>query len=321
MLELPRVAYDGHVAGWLGVGGTHAGPGGTREWLQIGYVGFDDGSDQIYYEVTLPRQADAYHTVRATVGPGEKHMIAVLESAVAPGSWRVWLDGAPVSPLIKLIGSHGRFLPEMIGETWNASRTACNVYDYNFSDVRVAAAPGGVWTYGVAGQIYRDLHNRAIKLSPDSFRLRSVAAAGAAVPAPPPILGSLASRLAGRRLTVRCRSQALAARELPAGSLLLSRAVCAILDGYEVAQPNGARAREPAGLVVARTAFAFLRGVARAAHVAPERVDCNAIERFYRAMRRLGATPDEALALRATLLRSRATIQPRLELTPGCPIQ
>ena len=31
---------DGHVAGWIGVGGVDAGPGGAAEWLQVGYASF-----------------------------------------------------------------------------------------------------------------------------------------------------------------------------------------------------------------------------------------------------------------------------------------
>jgi len=46
----PLDAFDvmnGHVAGWVGVGGPGEGPGGTNEWIQIGLSGFPDvtGSD------------------------------------------------------------------------------------------------------------------------------------------------------------------------------------------------------------------------------------------------------------------------------------
>ena len=38
-LAQPSVA-DGHVGGWIGVGGTEEGPGGTAEWLQVGLASF-----------------------------------------------------------------------------------------------------------------------------------------------------------------------------------------------------------------------------------------------------------------------------------------
>src|SRR4029077_20870921 len=38
-LAVPRVP-DGHVAGWIGVGGLDAGPGGKAEWLQTGLASF-----------------------------------------------------------------------------------------------------------------------------------------------------------------------------------------------------------------------------------------------------------------------------------------
>ena len=31
---------NGHVGGWIGVGGVDSGPGGTAEWLQAGYAAF-----------------------------------------------------------------------------------------------------------------------------------------------------------------------------------------------------------------------------------------------------------------------------------------
>src|SRR3954462_4047400 len=49
----PDVAA-GHVAGWVGVGGTNAGPNGRAEWIQVGLSGFSGGPSQLYYEVTQP---------------------------------------------------------------------------------------------------------------------------------------------------------------------------------------------------------------------------------------------------------------------------
>ena len=57
----PLDAFDvlnGHVAGWVGVGGPGEGPNGSNEWIQVGYAGFPSitGSD-IYYEVAQPGHA------------------------------------------------------------------------------------------------------------------------------------------------------------------------------------------------------------------------------------------------------------------------
>ena len=66
-LITPLDAFDilnGHVAGWVGVGGPGQGPNGTNEWIQIGYSGFPwvTGSD-IYYEVAQPGRYPTYHQV------------------------------------------------------------------------------------------------------------------------------------------------------------------------------------------------------------------------------------------------------------------
>src|SRR4051812_9020353 len=44
----PDVA-SGHVAAWVGVGGSGYGPRGTDEWIQAGLAGFPDGRNELYY--------------------------------------------------------------------------------------------------------------------------------------------------------------------------------------------------------------------------------------------------------------------------------
>src|SRR6476620_7031519 len=52
-LAQPTVT-DGHIGGWVGVGGTDGGPGGKAEWLQTGLASFSpDSTIQLYYEVTI----------------------------------------------------------------------------------------------------------------------------------------------------------------------------------------------------------------------------------------------------------------------------
>src|SRR6266496_3189614 len=88
---------NGHVAGWVGVGGPGEGPNGTDEWLQIGLSGFPGvfGSD-IYYEVALPGRYPTYHQVAANLPFGTVAKVTVLEIHDRPDWWRVWLNHRPV---------------------------------------------------------------------------------------------------------------------------------------------------------------------------------------------------------------------------------
>jgi len=313
----PRVAA-GHVAGWLGVGGPGRGPNGTTEWLQVGYSAMFDWPQQIYYEVTLPDRATRYHTIKASLVPGETHVIAVVEVRGRRGSWQVLLDGKPVSPVIALPGSHRRFAPQALAETWNAGTKQCNHYSYSFREIRVALVPGGSWSLPKAGYVWRNRQNQAVRTSRDSFVARSVSARAVFARDVPPLLGPFATRLAGRRLTAECATQVEPVRERPAGHLRLSRAICEILLGYAVAQPNVPRANTLPGFEVATTALGFLRGIARAARVADTQVDCRAVSWFVRALHLLGATPAQARALRVVLLRHRDLLKQPLSLHPGC---
>ena len=106
-LALPTVA-DGHVGGWIGVGGTKSGPGGVAAWLQVGLSAFGPSqTTRMYYEVTTAGSDPKYVELAAQVAPGEKHNFSVLEMAGKKSWWRVWVDNRPVSPPIYLAGSHG----------------------------------------------------------------------------------------------------------------------------------------------------------------------------------------------------------------------
>jgi hypothetical protein len=287
-------------------------------WLQTGYSAMMDWPQQIYYEVTLPKQGTRYHTVKAELSPGETHVLAVLEVKGTRGRWQVMLDGKPASPVITLPGSHGRFAPQVLAETWNAGTRSCNHYSYSFKEIRVARAPGGSWTMPKAGYVWRNSQNQAIKTARDSFVARSSSAHTAAAREIPPMLGPLASRLAGKRLTAECARQAVPVRERPIGHLILSRTVCELLLGYAIAQPRVPPADTRPGFAVASTALGFLRGLARAARVSAAGIDCRAVGWFFSTLHVLGATPRQALALRAVLLRHRDRLQPGLSFQPGC---
>jgi hypothetical protein len=170
---------DGHVGGWVGVGGVDAGPSGAAEWLQTGYAAFaSDDTSQIYYEVTVAGSQPRYVEVAANIGPGVSHRFAVLEMQGKASWWRVWIDGHPVSPPIHLQGSHGTWYPQAVAENWNGGSGACNTFSYRFSDVSLAKKNGGVWRPLKASYVYHDAgyHVVPISTTPRTFLAASLAA-------------------------------------------------------------------------------------------------------------------------------------------------
>ena len=144
-LDFPTVT-DGHVAGWIGVGGTEEGPGGTAEWLQVGLASFaPENSIRLYYEVTIAGKDPNYYELDPNVQPGDKHKLSVLEMQKHNSWWRVWVDGQPVTKPIHLPGSHGTWYPQALAENWNGGTGTCNTYAYRFSNVQLAHTNGGVW--------------------------------------------------------------------------------------------------------------------------------------------------------------------------------
>lgn len=138
---------DGHVAGWVGVGGPGQGPNGTNEWLQIGFSGFPGitGSD-IYYEVAEPNRFPVYHQVADALPVGTVAKVTVLEMRGRPDFWRVWLNHKPVSPPIRLPGSHLAWSPIATAESWDGGTGGtCNTFLYRFRHVTIARASGGGW--------------------------------------------------------------------------------------------------------------------------------------------------------------------------------
>jgi len=175
-LDQPTVS-DGHVGGWIGVGGTDAGPGGTAEWLQVGLASFSpDPTVRLYYELQLPGADTRYVEFDSNVVPGTKHDVAVLEMAGRNSWWRVWIDGRPATAPIHLVGSHGRWYPEAIAENWNGGTGTCNAYAYRFTNVRLAHTNGGVWEPLAARRLYQDAGYRVVQTSrvPSSFVASSV---------------------------------------------------------------------------------------------------------------------------------------------------
>jgi hypothetical protein len=144
---------SGHVAGWVGVGGPKQGPGGTDEWLQVGFSGFPtDAGSSLYYELTLPNRAPSYHEVASGLPAGKAQRVAVLEIHGRPDWWQVWVNGKTVSAPIHLPSSHGRWAPIATAESWDGGTGgSCNGFLYRFSSVSIATAPGGSWHPLVGG--------------------------------------------------------------------------------------------------------------------------------------------------------------------------
>ena len=168
----------GHVGGWVGVGGTEAGPGGTAEWLQAGLAAFPgDPTLQMYYEVAVPGSRPQYVELASSVSPGAHHRFTVLETPRA-GWWRVWVDGRPASPPIHLPGSHGTWYPQAMSESWNGGVGACNSYAFRFADVAVATAAGGAWRPMRSGGEWQDpgFHVRSLASGARSFLAASTQA-------------------------------------------------------------------------------------------------------------------------------------------------
>jgi hypothetical protein len=148
----PFDVLNGHVAGWVGVGGPGEGPGGTDEWLQIGVSGFPGLFSDVYYEVARPHRNPVYHQVVASPPLDKPLKVTVLEVHNRPNWWRVWLNGSAVSPPIRLAGSHERWAPIATAESWDGGTGgACNDFLYSFRRVSVTSTPGGSWHRLVGG--------------------------------------------------------------------------------------------------------------------------------------------------------------------------
>ena len=132
------------MAGWVGLGGPGAGPGGTDEWLQAGIAAFADGAAALYYEVARPHSNPVYVELGPAV-QAKRYRIAVVELATRRSWWRVRVDGRAVGRPVYLPASHGRWAPVATAESWNAGSAACNAYTFRFGHVVAAGAPGGGW--------------------------------------------------------------------------------------------------------------------------------------------------------------------------------
>jgi hypothetical protein len=141
-LQTPNVSA-GHVGAWIGLGGTDQGPGGTAEWIQVGFSAFpNDRLSRIYYEVTVAGAEPKYVELDSSVRPGERHSFKVLETARQKGWWRVWLDGKAVTAPIHLPGSHERWHPEAEAESRIVAAFVAAAVGARSTDVEGPGMPG-----------------------------------------------------------------------------------------------------------------------------------------------------------------------------------
>lgn len=134
-LAPPQVS-DGHVAGWIGVGGTHVGPGGQAEWLQTGVTTMAGGDSELYVEITQPGRPIRHITVASDVATGSSYRLAVSQLQSKPGWWQVLVNGVPAMAPVLLPGS-SRFQPMAMSESWNGGTPGCNGFEYRFGHLRV----------------------------------------------------------------------------------------------------------------------------------------------------------------------------------------
>lgn len=174
-LRAPTVR-NGHVAGWVGVGGPGSGPNGEDQWLQAGIASLPGTAPLLYAEIARAGAEPVFRALRYGVRPGERHRLAVMEIAARPGWWRVWLDGAPVTKPIELRGSSGRLKPIVTAESWNGDSPVCNGFAFRFEHVGLAASAGGSWRAFVPGYRFQDAGLGLRQLRPAPPGTRTLAA-------------------------------------------------------------------------------------------------------------------------------------------------
>jgi hypothetical protein len=164
---LPAVE-QGHVAGWIGVGGFGVGPGGSDEWLQVGLAAFEDDAVHLYYEAAEPRRAPRYVELSIEADPARSIRVALAEIRGRPSWWQVWVSGRKVGGPVFLPGSHGAWRPIVTAESWGGELSACNHFGYRFERVRIMPRGRRAWTPATVGAVFRDRGYRFVRAG-DSF--------------------------------------------------------------------------------------------------------------------------------------------------------
>lgn len=174
----------GHVAGWVGVGGPGQGPNGSDMWIQVGLGAMPGLGTFLYAEVTRPGRAPAFQLLEENIRVGESRRVAVLEMSKHPETWRVWVNGQPVTEPVHLRGSAERWAPIATAESWNGGQVSCNRFAFRFERVSVAHGRGGSWFAFRPGYQFRDGNYRLRNLAsaPTDRLSRSLAREGGPLP-------------------------------------------------------------------------------------------------------------------------------------------
>ena len=167
-VRAPEVAA-GHVAGWVGLGGPGQGPNGEDMWIQTGLASMHGMGTFVYAEIARPGSSPQFILLEENVPVGASRRLAVLEMSRHPESWRIWVDGKPVTKPIHLPGSGERWAPIATAENWNGGQGTCNSFAFRFERVSVSHGRGGSWFAFKPGYRFRD----------GNYRLRSLATAPA----------------------------------------------------------------------------------------------------------------------------------------------
>ena len=146
----------GHVAGWVGVGGPGQGANGEDAWIQVGIASVEGTAPYLYAEFVRGGRQPQLILLDENLRTGVSRRLAVLEMSEQPGSWRVWVDGRPVTKPIHLRGSSGRWAPIATAESWNGGRSGCNTFAFRFERVSVSFGGGGSWRPFVSGHRFLD---------------------------------------------------------------------------------------------------------------------------------------------------------------------
>jgi hypothetical protein len=169
-LGRPRVE-NGHVAGWVGVGGRGEGPGGSDQWLQVGVASLPGAPLLLYVEVARSGRPPQFRLLDRSVRAGSGHVLAVREIGARRNWWRAWVDGRPVTKPVHLPGSSGSVRPVAVAESWDGGTEACNSFRFRFDDVALAGAGDGTWRPFVPGYRFQDAGFGLRRVTPGGRRL------------------------------------------------------------------------------------------------------------------------------------------------------
>ncbi len=146
----------GHVAGWVGVGGPAQGANGEDAWLQVGIASVEGTAPYLYAEVVRDGRQPQLILLDEELRTGVSRRVAVLETSTRPGSWRVWVDGRPVTKPMHIRGSSGRWAPIATAESFTGGEAGCNRFAFRFERVSVSYGGGGSWRPFVSGHRFLD---------------------------------------------------------------------------------------------------------------------------------------------------------------------